>query len=264
MGSKHDPSREGDDAMKTSGNTVLITGGATGIGFAFAKELIQADNTVIVCGRHESSLKEAKQKLPQMHIKVCDVSKERQRNELFKWVTSNFTDVNILVNNAGIQRMINFKTGESNRNPDEDEIDINFKAPVQLCELFLPSLMEKQTSAIVNVSSGLGFVPIAVMPVYCATKAALHSFTVSLRHQLRDTPVKVFEIIPPTVDTELDKGARDKRGQRDRGIPASEVAVAVMAALEHDEYEKAVGMAEGLRDGARTNPEQLFRQMNHW
>ncbi len=250
--------------MKISGNAVLITGGATGIGFSLAAELLQADNTVIVCGRRESSLKEAKQKLPQLHIKVCDVSKEQQRTELVRWVTSDFNDVNILVNNAGIQRMINFKTGKSNRSPDEDEIDINFKAPVHLCELFIPRLMEKKTSAIVNVSSGLGFCPLAMMPVYCATKAAIHSFTVSLRHQLRSTPVKVFEIIPPIVDTELDKGARDKRGQRDRGIPASEVAIAVMQALEHDEYEKAVGMAKGIQEEVRTNPEQLFQRMNQW
>jgi uncharacterized oxidoreductase len=160
--------------------------------------------------------------------------------------------------------MINFKTGLSNRKSDEDEIDINLKAPVRLCELFVPLLMEKKQAAIVNVSSGLGFCPIAFMPIYCATKAALHSFTVSLRHQLRNTPIKVFEIIPPTVDTDLDKGARDRRGQKDRGIPASEVALATIKALENDEYEKAVGMAEELRIGVRTNPEKLFQRMNQW
>jgi uncharacterized oxidoreductase len=102
------------------------------------------------------------------------------------------------------------------------------------------------------------------MPVYCATKAALHSFTVSLRHQLRNTPVKVFEIIPPTVDTDLDKGARDRRGQKDRGISALEVATAVIKALEKDDYEKAIGMAEGIRTAVRNNPEQIFQRMNQW
>jgi len=248
--------------MKTRGNTVLITGGATGIGFALAEALVKEGNTVIICGRRESKLKEAHQKLPELHTKVCDVSKDRQRRELATWATTTFPDLNMLINNAGIQRMINFKKGDTNENPEEDEIDINFKAPVHLCELFLPRLMEQQTAAIVNVSSGLGFCPLVMMPVYCATKAALHSFTVSLRHQLRNTPVKVFEIIPPIVDTELDKGARDRRGQRDRGVPASEVAAAVMTALQHDEYEKAVGMAEGIREAMRTNPDQIFKRMN--
>lgn len=250
--------------MKINGNTIVITGGATGIGFALAEELVKGGNEVIICGRRESLLKEAKRKLPQLHIKVCDVSQERQRKDLVSWVSSHFEDVNILVNNAGIQRLIDFTSGASNRNPDEDEIDINLKAPVRLSEMFIPLLMKRKQAAIVNVSSGLGFCPIAVMPVYCATKAALHSFTMSLRHQLRNTSIKVFEIIPPTVDTDLDKGARDRRGQKDRGIPATEVALAVIKALEKDEYEMAVGMAEGLRKGALSNPEQLFQRMNQW
>ena len=250
--------------MKVNGNTIVITGGATGIGFALAEALVKGGNEVIICGRRKSLLKEAKRKLPQLHIKVCDVSQERQRKDLVSWVSLHFEDVNILVNNAGIQRMIDFTSGTSNRDPDEDEIDINLKAPVRLSEMFIPLLMKQKQAAIVNVSSGLGFCPIAVMPVYCATKAALHSFTMSLRHQLRNTSIKVFEIIPPTVDTDLDKGARDRRGQEDRGIPASEVALAAIKALEKDEYEIAVGMAEDLRKGALNNPEQLFQRMNQW
>jgi uncharacterized oxidoreductase len=250
--------------MKINENTIVITGGATGIGFALAEEFIKADNEVVICGRRELYLKEAKKKLPQLHIRVCDVSKERERKELFHWISSTFNDVNILVNNAGIQRMINLKTGESNRIKDEDEIDINLKAPIHLCELFIPWFLNRKQAAIVNVTSGLGFCPIAIMPVYCATKAALHSFTVSLRHQLRNTPIKVFEIIPPTVDTDLDKGARNRRKQMDKGISASEVATAVIKALEKDEYETAIGMAEGIRTAVRSNPEQIFQRMNQW
>lgn len=250
--------------MKINGNTVLITGGATGIGFAMAEEFVKAGNEVIICGRREEKLREAKKKIPQLHIKVCDVSKEEDRKKLVEWVFTNFKDINILVNNAGIQRMVNLKTGQSNRKEGEDEIDINLKAPIRLCEIFIPRLLQKKEAAVVNVSSGLGFIPITIMPVYCATKAALHSFSLSLRHQLKDTPVKIFEIIPPTVDTELDKGAREKRGQKERGIPPSEVATATIKALENNEYEKAVGMAEGLKMGARQNPEQIFQRMNQW
>jgi uncharacterized oxidoreductase len=250
--------------MKIQGNTVLITGGATGIGFSLAEAFVKAGDRVVICGRREAKLREAKGKLPQVHTKVCDLSKEDKRTSLYEWVSSNFGDVNILVNNAGIQRMIDLKKGINELSAGEDEIEVNLKAYVHLCALFIPLFLQKEEAAMINVSSGLCFVPIAVMPVYCATKAAIHSFTQSLRHQLRDTPVKVFEVIPPTVDTELDKGARAQRRQEDRGIPPVEVAKATLKALKNDQYEVTIGMAENLRMGARTNPEQVFQNINRW
>jgi uncharacterized oxidoreductase len=247
--------------MKFKGNTVLITGGATGIGFALAQELVPAGNEVIICGRRESKLAEAKSRLPQIHTRVCDVSKEKDRRELFAWASSHFPQLNILVNNAGIQRMIDLTKGIEAL-AGEDEIEINLKAGVHLSALFIPFFLEKQEAAIINVSSGLGFVPLAIMPVYCATKAAVHPFSISLRYQLRNSPVKVFEIIPPMVDTELDRGGRDRRGQEYRGIPPGEVAKAAINALEKNDFEVAVGMAENLRAGSRSNPEQVFQNMN--
>jgi len=250
--------------MKTTGNTVLITGGATGIGFSLAEAFVMAGNEVIICGRRENRLKEAKDKLPRIHTRVCDLSKEKERKSLFDWVSSNFSNTNILVNNAGIQRMIDFKKGTRDLFNGEDEIEINLKASVHLSGYFVPLLSKHKEAAIVNVSSGLAFIPIAAMPVYCATKAAVHSFSLSLRHQLKGTPIKVFEIIPPMVDTELDKGMGGEQGQEDRGIPPAEVAKAAIKALENNEYEVAVGMAQGLRLGARSNPEQEFQDMNQW
>lgn len=249
--------------MKTSGNTVLITGGATGIGFSLAEAFVRAGNKVIICGRREHRLKEAKEKLPQITIKGCDLSNQQERESLYNWVSSNFPDTNMLVNNAGIQRVIDFRKGINELVNGEDEIDINFKAYVHMAAYFIPLLSKQKEAAIINVSSGLGFVPLAVMPVYCATKAAIHSFSLSLRHQLRDSSVKVFEIIPPIVDTELDKGAREQRGQADRGIHSSEVAKQTLMALENDQYETGIGMAEGLRMAARQNPEEAFKRMNH-
>ena len=198
-----------------------------------------------------------------IHTRVCDLSKGKEREALYNWMKSNFIDINILVNNAGIQRMVDFKKGIFNLFQGENEIDINLTAPIHLSAYFIPNLIRQKDSAIINISSGLAFVPIAVMPVYCATKAAMHSFSVSIRHQLRDTSIKVFEVIPPTVDTELDKGARDERGQEDKGIPPSEVAKATLMALEKDEYEIAIGMAQNLRMGARNNPEKIFQSINH-
>ncbi len=178
--------------MKINGNTILITGGATGIGFALAQAFVRENNEVIICGRREQKLSEAKSKLPQIHTRVCDLSKEKEREALYNWVKSNFGDLNILVNNAGIQRMVDFKKGISNLSVGENEIDINLTAPIYLSAYFIQDLIKQKESAIINVSSGLAFVPIAFMPVYCATKAAIHSFSLSLRHQLKDTSIKVF------------------------------------------------------------------------
>lgn len=250
--------------MKTTGNTILITGGGTGIGLAMTEAFVGAGNNVIICGRREQKLQEAKELLPDIHIKQCDVSKSEERDALYNWIKDNFNNLNILINNAGIQRMINLTQGNAELLDGEDEIDINFKAPVQLSALFVPLLAERDEAAIINISSGLGFVPIAFMPVYCATKAALHSFTVSLRHQLRNSSIKVFEVIPPTVDTELDKGARDKRGQADHGIPPTDVAIALLQGMENDEFEICVGRAQGLKAGSRENFEEIFNNMNRY
>ena len=250
--------------MKINGNTILITGGATGIGFALAETLVNAGNKVIICGRRENKLTEAKHKLPQIETKVCDVSKEKEREALFVWAKNNYPGLNVLINNAGIQRMVNLKKGTKELFNVENEIETNLVAPINLSVYFIPWFLKKKETAIINVSSGLGFVPITAMPVYCATKAAIHSFTVSLRHQLKDTSIKVFEIVPPAVDTELGKGTTSDESQEYRGIPPAEVAEATIKALANNEYEIIVGEAKGLVAGARTNPEQVFQNINQW
>jgi len=250
--------------MKTRGNTVLITGGATGIGFALAGSFVRAGNTVIICGRRKDKLQEAKKKLPPIHIRPCDLSKEKERRSLFIWAKKNFKDMNILINNAGIQAMIDLRKGTRESANGKNEIETNLMAPIRLSALFIPWLTKRKEAAIMNVSSGLAFVPIASMPVYCATKAALHSFTVSLRHQLKDTSIKIFELVPPMVDTELDKGAAEEGGSEYRGIPPSEVAQAALSAMAADEYEILVGEAKTLARRAKKNPEQAFQNINRW
>jgi len=242
----------------------LITGGATGIGFSLAEAFVKAGNEVIICGRRAHKLEEAKDKLPQIHTKICDLSKEKERKLLYDWVRSNFKDINVLVNNAGIQRMIDFKKGTHDLIDGEDEIEINLKAYIYLSAYFIPLLLRRKEAAIINVSSGLAFIPLAAVPVYSATKAAIHSFSLSLRHQLRDSSIRVFEIIPPIVDTELYRGAREERKQEDRGIPPFEVTKVVLKALENNEYGVAIGMAQYLRDGSRNSPEQTFKNVNRW
>lgn len=236
---------------------MLITGGATGIGFALAAAFHKAGNEIIICGRREVKLKAAAAKLPGIHIKICDLSNEQAREELCRWVIKNFPGLNVVINNAGIQKMINLKEGTRELIAGENEIGINFEAPVYLSARFVPHLIQQKESAIINVSSGLGYIPIAAMPVYCATKAGIHSFTVSLRYQLRDTPVKVYEIVPPRVNTDLGGGDEE-------GIPPEEVADVTMKALQNNEYDIIVGESRGLVDEAKRNFEQGFMNLNQW
>jgi uncharacterized oxidoreductase len=251
--------------MKIKNNTILITGGATGIGFALAEALVKIGNAVIICGRRQSKLEEAKRKLPQIYIRTCDLSKEVERKALFNWVKDNFKVFNVLVNNAGIQRMVDLKKGIHDLTSGENEIEINLAAPIHLSAYFISLLTKQKEAAIINVSSGLAFVPIASMPVYCATKAAVHSYTMSLRHQLKDTSIKVFEIIPPMVDTELGKGSiEEEEDEWNRGIPPAEVAKTVISSLEKDKYEIVVGEAQGLVMGSRKDPEGEFKSLNEW
>ena len=132
-----------------------------------------------------------------------------------------------------------------------------------MTSLVAPHFMKQTEAAIINITSGLGFVPIAIMPVYCATKAAIHSFSVSSRHQLKNTSIKVFEIIPPIVDTELDKGSREKRGITYRGIPASVVALETIKALAGDQLEFPIGQSADLFNAAQSEKAKfIFDRMN--
>jgi uncharacterized oxidoreductase len=235
--------------MTTKDNTILITGGATGIGLALAEQFLNAGNTVLICGRRADKLQEAKNKFPKLHTKVCDVSKESERVELIDWAVKNFPSFNMLVNNAGIQQAFNLHSTVSSEKVTE-EVTINLIAPIHLTSLAAPHLAKQKEAAIVNISSGLGFIPIAMMPVYCATKAALHSFSISSRHQLKNTSVKIFEIIPPIVETELDHG---RRSPDVRGISPEETAAQTLKAIEENKFEFAIGKAADLYAAAHSD-----------
>jgi Short-chain dehydrogenase involved in D-alanine esterification of lipoteichoic acid and wall teichoic acid (D-alanine transfer protein) len=248
--------------MKISGNTVLITGGATGIGYAMAEAFLEADNEVIICGRREQRLREAQKKHPEFHIKVCDVADDADRRPLVKWATANFSNLNILVNNAGVQRDIDFTKGIDEFLAGDSEIKINLEAPIVLSGLFIPYLTGKKEAAIINVSSGLGFVPAARMPVYSATKAGLHAFSMALRHQLKNQGIKVFEVVPPAVDTELNPEGRAKRGNFKANLTPEEFVAAVMKGFQNDVFEIGYGMSEGFIKASRAELDQMFQRMN--
>jgi uncharacterized oxidoreductase len=248
--------------MKLSGNVVLITGGATGIGFAMAEAFLKAGSEVVICGRREAKLREAKRKHPLLHVRTCDVANTSDCRALAQWVGANFKGLNVLVNNAGIQRDIDFTKGVDPFLAGENEIRINLEAPIVLCGLFIPQLAGKSEPAIVNVSSGLGFVPAARMPVYSATKAGLHAFSMALRHQLSKLEIKVFEVVPPAVDTELNPEGRAQRGGFKAGLTPEEFTAAVMKGLEDNVLEIGYGMTTGMLKASRAELDMAFQRMN--
>jgi uncharacterized oxidoreductase len=248
--------------MELSGNCVLITGGATGIGYAMAEAFLTAGNEVIICGRRKERLLAAQRRHPDLRITVANVADDAGRRHLVEWVTANFPAVNILVNNAGVQRDIDFTKGIDEFLAGENEIAVNLEAPIVLSGLFIPHLTGKKEAAIINVSSGLGFVPAARMPVYSATKAGLHAFSLALRHQLLKLGIKVFEVVPPAVDTELNPEGRTTRGHFKPDLKPGEFVGAVMQGLQNDQYEIGYGMSEGFIKASRAELDKSFRQMN--
>ncbi len=188
--------------MVADGNVVLITGGGSGVGLALAKKFHQAGNRIIIAGRNKEKLISVKERFPEIDIEVADISREADISRL----AENHSDVNILVNNAGVQYNYNLLEEPDAYRLIKEEFDINLIAPVLLIQRFLPILLRKNESAIINVTSGLAFVPKERAPVYCAGKAGLHIFSKSLRYQLESSSIKLFEIIPSLVDTSMTEG----------------------------------------------------------
>ncbi len=220
--------------MQLSNRTVLVTGGTSGIGLGLAEAFLREKSKVIVCGRNKEKLENAKIKHPDITAIPCDVGDARQRKELAGEVIQRFPELDILVNNAGIQRYIDLKKGYDELKAGEDEITINFVSMVELTALFISHLLKRPTAAIINVSSGLGFMPMLSTPVYSATKAAVHTYTLVLRQQLKDTSVKVIEIVPPMVDTDLNKAGREASHLKYRGVSLAEYIPTVITGLKND------------------------------
>ncbi len=191
-----------------------------------------------------------------MHIRVCDVANPTERMALFTLVTESFPGLNMLVNNAGIQQRIQLQQKPTWETLGQ-EVAINLEAPIHLSTLFIPHLLQQKWSAIINVTSGLAFVPLAHVPVYCATKAALHSFTLSMRHQLAGTPIAVIENIPPAVDTDL-----GGKGLHTFGAPLDGFTDAIVKQLEKGSIEATYGFSAELSRATREQLEAIFEQMN--
>lgn len=242
--------------MKIESNTVLVTGGATGIGLALAERFLRAGSEVIVCGRREDKLREAKAKNPRLHTRICDVANESDRRALLAWATAEFPGLNVLVNNAGVWHPLQIAQAGP-WEPIGQDIAVNLEAPIHLSQLFIQHLHQQEAPVIILVTSGLAFVPMASVPVYCATKAALHSFALSMRHQLSTGPIKVVEIAPPHVNTDL--GAP---GSNAAGMPLEEFADAAMAGLARGDPEVTCGFSTKASQASRKEIDAIFKQLN--
>lgn len=239
--------------MKLTNNKILITGGASGIGLGLTERFINEGNTVIVCGRRESVLKAVSDKFPSVVTKTCDLSTAGERIELFNWISKNHSDLNVLVNNAGIQQWMSITDNDFFQRAKE-EITINIEAPVHLCSLFI-NLTSLTT--IINVSSGLSFAPLTKVPVYSASKAFFHSFTVSLRYLLKEKKIEVIEMIPPALHTDL-----GGKGLHDFAPPVADFIHAVFEQLKEGKTEITFGFSEAMIKAGPEDLQKAFVRMN--
>jgi uncharacterized oxidoreductase len=236
--------------MQLTGNTVLVTGGGTGIGRGLAESLHRLGNQVIIAGRRLEPLRAVAEANPGIQYLSLDQGDSADIRRFAIELNDSYPDLNVIVNNAGIQRVEDLAGGGPGT--AEQTVAINLLGPIRLTAALLQRLLGKPHATILNVSSGLAFMPSALTPTYCATKAALHSYTQSLRFQLRETSVQVIEIIPPQVQTAL----QGDRGFDPTGMPLDEYITETMMLLQNhpeaDEIvvERARGFRFAERDGA--------------
>lgn len=239
--------------MNISNNTILITGGASGIGLGLVERFVQEKNTVIICGRRADALQEVADKFPSVITKQCDLALAEEREALFQWISANHSNVNVLVNNAGIQNWMSIADPDFFQRA-QSEIAINIEAPLHLASLFM-QLPSVQT--IINVTSGLSFVPLTKVPVYSATKAFFHSFTLSLRYLLKSNGIEVIELIPPALNTDL-----GGKGLHDQAPPVSAFIEAVFEQLKQGKTEITFGFSDAMAKAGPEDLQKAFSRMN--
>ncbi len=239
--------------MKISNNTILITGGATGIGLGLTERFLKENNKVIICGRRTEVLEEVARKHPSLITKACDLSIAEEREALYKWISEEHKDVNVLINNAGIQNDLPISDDDFYLHVKE-EIAINIEAPLHLTSLFL-NLASLNT--IMNVTSGLAFSPLAKAHAYSATKAFMRSFTLSMRSLLKDKAIDVIEIIPPALNTDL-----GGKGVHDYAPPVSDFIETIFEQLKEGKKELTFGFSAAMLTAGPEDLQKAFARMN--
>ncbi|HVW96912.1 MAG TPA: SDR family NAD(P)-dependent oxidoreductase [Mucilaginibacter sp.] len=244
--------------MKITGKTVLITGGGSGIGFQIAKLLNNGNNKVIITGRNESRLQKAASELTGVSYIPYDVTSEAETAKLVEKIKEEFGGLDILINNAGQAYVYRHGDGDDVFRKAGEEINTNYLSVIRLTEKFLPLLKASAEAAIVNVTSIVVFAPGVNLPGYAASKAALHSYTRSLRYWLaKDTTIKVFELMPPLVNTEFSAEIGGANG-----IPPEAVAQGLINGLENDVYELHIGNTADLYKLYLSSPEEALNVLN--
>jgi uncharacterized oxidoreductase len=241
--------------MDIKKNTILLTGGTSGIGLELLQRFYQYDNNIIVVSSSETKLEKVKQLFPEITTIHCDLASSIDVQYLIGECNEKF-NINILINNAGVQYNYDFNDEANGFEKIAREIQINLTSPMQLIHGLLPNLLKKQNAAIINVSSGLAIVPKKQAPIYCATKAAVHQATVALRHQLKDTSIKFFEILPPLVETAMTEGRGTGK------ITTKQLVNEFMVNFKKDKLESNIGKVKILRIIHRIAPQLAQKIMN--
>jgi uncharacterized oxidoreductase len=247
--------------MNLTNNIILVTGGTSGFGLEFTKQLIDLGNTLIITGRNQDKLDETKKMFPTVHTFQSDVSDPKAIVALFEKVIKAFPNLNMLINNAGEMRKINLHDTSIDLENITREIDINLAGPIRMIQQFLPQLKMQKNAAILNVTSGLALVPFPISPIYGATKSGLRSYTKSLRIQLKNTNIKVFELIAPGAKTPLnDKFSSDVDSKT--LMDADKLVTTAIKGLENDTFEIYPGVAKAIRIISRIAPKFLLKQLS--
>ncbi|GGJ35580.1 SDR family oxidoreductase [Deinococcus roseus] len=239
--------------------TILITGGTSGIGLELARQLCK-NNTVLVTGRDPQKLQAVRQALPAVHTFQSDVSDAKQIQQLHHQVLHNFPQLDTLINNAGIMRNLDLQLSHDLTDLTR-EIEINLSGPLRMVQQFLPHLQKQPRSLIVNVSSGLAFVPLSISPVYSAAKAALHAYTRALRLQLENSTVAVVELAPPGVETPLFRAEFAEELQGQKGMEVQVLVRQALKGMEQGKQEIRPGLSNVLHLMGRLAPGVMARQM---
>jgi len=243
--------------MTLQNNTILITGGSSGVGFELAKRLTEKNNKVIICSRSKEKLEDAKAIYPEIEIFQCDLSEQKECEELSNWVQEKHPECNILINNAAITHIANFRNDERILEKVKVEINTNLLAPIILTKLFIPIIENKPNPKLINITSALAYVPKADYPFYNATKSALHSFSQTLRIQMKKSTINIHEVFLPAVDTPFHKGKTPKNA-----ISTEKVVSEMISDIEKGKREIRVGIAKLIYFMSRIAPQFALKKVN--
>ncbi len=247
--------------MNISKQKVLITGGGSGIGLALARKFLSQGNTVIITGRNGAKLQLVKEELPEIHIFKSDVTKDEDAQNLANKMQEEFNGIDVLINNAGIMLLLDAGSENNDLHKQFEEIEINYQAPIRMLHYFLPQLKKSENAALVNVSSGLAYVPFEQAPVYSGTKAAVHLWTQAIRPQLSLHNIRVVELLPPVVDTKLAKDA-DLKDDNLKPMPPEKLAELFWKDFTKGKDEITIGLSKQLKLLGRFAPTFIFKQLN--